>query len=604
MITSRERTMSITKPECVDSSERLGESSSATSLKTEPPQLPANTSCPDDSAALIQAVNATYPKLMDVAKTRFIDGYTNHDEFICLVFANHFCQLEKEFLLMHEVKENKKFIAEAFTLESAYQLLSKCISYFLQEMQENHYKTLSGMITMENIQFFAKQLYASEKEQIHDMLQTTDEGSFLLSLSSSHQKIPLLMIDAILTAAKEYAMTPALLEKHSIIKKLFVEEKEANAPSIRLRYSRHGRASIIDPQFPFYDANTITLGKSRKVIASAAPRKIVDVEAFFDLIVQENVKHIKPVIDLLHQSDNPEQIRDCQDYFFSKAGMKKTFGRYIVVVEKTKYHVSETDKQQGRGKKKCLEILKTLSSDTLQALYPHMNRSAKFYLLIQNTVTQKTHRVIVHFHKTKDNTPPVNENSTEHDVEQFSKEYLSSKKELMLIHCAAGIGRTGFTVLLGFLLDEAETIFDPQLSAEAAADKIAEILRLIRQTRPLLVVTHEQYEQAIHTAKRIYVMQLKSKQAQAQVMQDSSHHASHLTSLPMTSSLNKSDFIEVNIDSPDNVHSNNNSVLSTEKLNALPTVSHLSLFKAYQEASVLPDKNVTEHVVRLSHGQS
>lgn len=101
--------------------------------------------------------------------------------------------------------------------------------------------------------------------------------------------------------------------------------------------------------------------------------------------------------------------------------------------------------------------------------------------------------------------------------EAFWKIFKKSQTEDVVVHCAAGVGRTGHFILTMLILENFAAIFagnNPQLSAK----KIANVLANIRNERLALVNTLDQYISAIRNADIIYRYALKKKYITAEDM--------------------------------------------------------------------------------------
>lgn len=83
-----------------------------------------------------------------------------------------------------------------------------------------------------------------------------------------------------------------------------------------------------------------------------------------------------------------------------------------------------------------------------------------------------------------------------------------------LIHCHAGMGRTGHFILMRELLKHYHTIFAPQFSPQKVAHNIKQTLARIRENRPALVDTRDQFEYAIRNVKCLYEYALQNNYIQ------------------------------------------------------------------------------------------
>lgn len=94
---------------------------------------------------------------------------------------------------------------------------------------------------------------------------------------------------------------------------------------------------------------------------------------------------------------------------------------------------------------------------------------------------------------------------TDHDaIMALAHVYHLSRVETVLIHCAAGIGRTGAAILTFAILDHYSAIF-ADIDSVHVANQIRERLNQIRTIRPAFVTTKKQLGSAVQCAMDIYL---------------------------------------------------------------------------------------------------
>jgi len=103
--------------------------------------------------------------------------------------------------------------------------------------------------------------------------------------------------------------------------------------------------------------------------------------------------------------------------------------------------------------------------------------------------------------KTDDNSDPNIKKLHDDAKKLYWQLYQTSLQEYIFVHCASGVGETGWFVLMLMLLSSHE-IF--KKSAEDAANEILEIVARIRKNRPALIWTSQQLQVAIKHALLLY----------------------------------------------------------------------------------------------------
>lgn len=100
--------------------------------------------------------------------------------------------------------------------------------------------------------------------------------------------------------------------------------------------------------------------------------------------------------------------------------------------------------------------------------------------------------------------------------QQFQK-YLQGKK--ILVHCSAGLGRSGHVVFMFEILKHYHEIFIDNNDPQKAANLIHDILKRVRENRPALVFTQDQFMKAIENAHQLRAYALEKKYIQEVVPQ-------------------------------------------------------------------------------------
>lgn len=170
-----------------------------------------------------------------------------------------------------------------------------------------------------------------------------------------------------------------------------------------------------------------------------------------------------------------------------------------------------TKDRQIQGEKYTYSITKS----TFEVENPHLN---KIYLAHRPDSSFKSSYLTIHPNNKKEDKRqlevtfvPLVDNGTIDlidDSKNAKKEALwnilkESEKERFLIHCAAGIGRTGHLILTLEILKHYKDIFEAK-DVTLAAAKIHEIVSRMRKERYCLIQVKEQLIAAISNAHKLY----------------------------------------------------------------------------------------------------
>ncbi len=132
--------------------------------------------------------------------------------------------------------------------------------------------------------------------------------------------------------------------------------------------------------------------------------------------------------------------------------------------------------------------------------------------MVKSTLTVSTKKeqkeLNVTFISIRDNT--AIDLSDDRVKEELWRQYQLSKTQKTLIHCASGVGRTGHLILIFELLKDYAEIFSGN-KAKKSAQKIHKILERIRENRPALVNTRDQFKTAINNAHILHQYALEKK---------------------------------------------------------------------------------------------
>lgn len=124
-------------------------------------------------------------------------------------------------------------------------------------------------------------------------------------------------------------------------------------------------------------------------------------------------------------------------------------------------------------------------------------------LKISDVVQGQSREVSVTVISQHDNLPITLDDELREKIWQL---HLLSLHEPVFVHCAAGVGRTGHFILMLEILKNYDDIFS---DIHQAATKIHQLLVNMRDVRPGLVITRDQYIGAIRNAVSIHTFALE-----------------------------------------------------------------------------------------------
>lgn len=244
---------------------------------------------------------------------------------------------------------------------------------------------------------------------------------------------------------------------------------------------RPGSRSVPDPAFKS-EANTIT---GTNFIASVGPQ-FEDLGNLFSDTTYNTDKPISQIVAIcdpamLYDTPVAEGFNDCYDYFFEPRTVNAT--PFVFDIKREATHLHEEKNTAGIIQSK-LSIQKTTD----------------------NAVKTDNRELNVTFFAVKDGKGiPLISDAQKQVVWDL---YQYSLNHPILVHCRMGIGRTGTFIFMLEILRQFDTLFASK-NAREIAQKILDVLKSIRQSRPALVLEREQFAAAIEQAYILHDFALK-----------------------------------------------------------------------------------------------
>lgn len=262
----------------------------------------------------------------------------------------------------------------------------------------------------------------------------------------------------------------------------------------RFHYESDGILRAKDTDFPSYNACRIS-GSS--FIAAKGPQNALQVD---DLLVntifntKQPVEQIVILIDRLGDSKTTDGT-GCEDYFLNP----KKFDRANVMSIK-QYESGPIIKYKIGAKICCID-------ENSQLAHPIIRSDLTVSHYVKGLEEEKILKVVVI--GVLDGWPiDLNVENGNKLKDLFWRLAEKSREKNILVHCAAGIGRTGHLIFTLELLKNYEKIFISQNPA-IISDEIFKVLNRIRVNCPALVLSAYQFTYAIENAHHTYQYALK-----------------------------------------------------------------------------------------------
>ena len=254
-----------------------------------------------------------------------------------------------------------------------------------------------------------------------------------------------------------------------------------------------------DKDYPNYNANHILDGKC---VAAAGPTGISSLQQFFEEVILNPGKPIKQIIALGHELTTESDKffkQDYYDYCVSER-VNQQIGPYQLTVERISGNPQFDENRHSCFPNGTIQSRLTIHRDADET----------------NHLPAITQQVDVTLFDIVDNTPLKLEHVStprhiySHKTEILWNLYEKSQHEPVLIHCAAGVGRTGQQLLTFELVKHHDQVFnsnDPVI----IGNNICHMLEEIRKHRPAAVNTLAQFKEAIRNADILFHYGLDKK---------------------------------------------------------------------------------------------
>lgn len=295
-------------------------------------------------------------------------------------------------------------------------------------------------------------------------------------------------------------------ETKNIIQDVIAEAKKNFKPGLNIPPSLLKDKK--DSCFPTYDAHHI---EGTNFIAASGPREPDQVAKLIENTAFNKKAPVKKIIALgAHLGADPFHVLGRDFYNYCTSFQKyASYGSYQVKSEKTWGTPSEDNSSiypEGMIQSTLFIRRKT---PCLTMLFCHKCLKPPVETPLNVTFIPLFDMESIDLNTT-DSSNPISSTTPYQRRAILWQLFQESKEEKILIHCAAGLGRTGHLILMFEIMKEYEKIFSSE-KPDLIAAEIHKILDRIRLNRPGLVLNEKQFVDAIHNAGILYHFGLKQK---------------------------------------------------------------------------------------------